>query len=204
MIEAQTRSGIETVYLLIASSMSSVFHVTQGRQQKFYAQQHRKYLNSSINRFHKSRHTSCSTHIGMQYATGLRVHSRAITTVSRVVHSGVGGFLKRRHVYTGSVGRVSTVVLVLRIVLDRVMRWPGSGVCRSIVADRKIVRRSIVVPDRVRRIVRIRRRFAEWGSMGSHLAVRRPAGPNRVPVNMHVVIHVRLLVPEIYGKRWAT
>lgn len=150
-----------------------------------------------------------STHIVLDTyrCNSLRVHSRAITTVSRVVHGGVGRVLDRRHVYAGSGGRIGTVVLVLEIVhLDRVIRRTGgvrrtSGVRRSIVAE---IIRPIVIPDRVWRIVKTRRLVERRGGpVGAPLAVRRPVGPY-APVNVHVVIHVRLLVPEIYGKRWAT
>jgi len=113
----------------------------------------------------------------------------AITTVSGVVH-GVGGRVVDGHVYAGS-GGIAAVVLALRIVLDRVI---GTGGVRGpVVADREIVRS---LPDRVGRIVK-------RGRLASR--VRGPAGPRgRAAVNVHVVVHVRLLVPEIYGERWAT
>lgn len=122
------------------------------------------------------------------------MHSHAITTVSGVVH-GVGRVLDRS---AGSGGRIAAVVLVLRIF--RVIRT--GGVRRSIVADREIVR-PIVAPDRVRWIVKTAR-ITDAAHVRGLVVVRGPAGPYRAAVNVHVVVHVRLLVPEIYGKRWAT
>lgn len=127
------------------------------------------------------------------------MHSHAITTVSGVIH-GVGQVLDR---YAGSGGRIAAVELVLRILLNCVMRT--SGVRRPIVAGRKIVR-SIMTPDRIRRIVKVGRitdATSVRGPVGL-VAVRGPVGPYRAVVNVHVVVHVWLLVPEIYGKRWAT
>lgn len=123
------------------------------------------------------------------------VRSHAITTVSGVVH-GVGRVLDRP---AGSGGRIAVVVLVLRIFrMNRMIRT--GGVRRSIVADRgEIVRRPIVVPDRVRRLVntgRITGATHIRGPVGL-VAVRGPAGPHRAAVNVHVVVHVWLLVPEI-------
>lgn len=128
------------------------------------------------------------------------MRSHAITTVSGVVQ-GVGRVLDRA---AGSGGRIAVVVLVLRIFrMNRVIRT--GGVRRPVVGDREVVR-PIVVPDRVRRIVnaaRITGATHVRGPVGL-VTVRGPAGPHRAVVNVHVVVHVRLLVPEIYGKRWAT
>lgn len=141
-----------------------------------------------------ARHTSCDT-----LGAIICVHSHAITTVSGVVH-GVGRVLDRP---AGSGGWITAVVLVLRIFLNRMIRT--SSVRRSVVADCEIVR-PIVAPDRVSWIVkagRITDATHVRGPLGL-VAVRGPAGPYRAVVNVHVVVHVWLLVPEIYGKRWAT
>lgn len=127
------------------------------------------------------------------------MHSHAITTVSGVIH-GVGRVLDR---HAGSGEWIAAVVLVLRILLNCVIRT--SGVRRPVVAGREIVR-SIITPDRVRRIVKVGRitdATSVRGPVGL-VAVRGSVGPYRAAVNVHVVVHVWLLVPEIYGKRWAT
>jgi len=85
------------------------------------------------------------------------------------------------------------------------------------MADREIIR-LIVAPDRVRLIVKTNRITDATHECGSMVLVvvrglagpagsagpTGPAGSYHAIVNMHVVVHVRLLMPEIYGKRWAT
>lgn len=129
----------------------------------------------------------------------INVHSHAITTVSGVVH-GVRRVLDRP---VGSGGRIAAVVLGLRILWNRVIR--ASDIRWPVVADREIVR-PIMIPDRVRRIVMVGRITDATNVRGpmSLVAMRGPAGPYRVAVNVYVVVHVWLLMPEIYGKCWAT
>lgn len=119
------------------------------------------------------------------------MHSYAITTVSGVVH-GVGRVLDR---HAGSDGRIAAVVLVLRILLNCVI-W--IGVCRPVMAGREIIR-PIVAPDRVRRIVKVGRITDATHVRGpvGLVAVRGPVRPYHAAVNVHVVVHVWLLVPEI-------
>lgn len=131
----------------------------------------------------------------------LRSH---ITTVSGVVHS-IGRVLDR-HVHAGGVSRVAGVVLVLRIVhLDGMVR--SSGVSWPLMTDREIIRWPIVVPDRVCRVIEAIRFTAPAADVATHVRVRGSggsAGSQVAAVNVHVVVHVWLLVAEVYGKRWAT